>query len=133
VERVYPEIREQLVAAVKAARLTKPRPIETPVGNIDGVTADRIVEIVADILTFLRYADVEATFDAICALFPDSQNGAERKHLLDLAERLAQHNLDVWKQAGPYVQTVLVQKIHAIDRSAIDPSGRFFSKSSARG
>jgi hypothetical protein len=27
----------------------------------------------------------------------------------------------VWKQAGPYVQTVLVQKIHATDRSSIDP------------
>lgn len=120
-ESVYPEIREQLVAAVKVARLTKPRPIETPFGNIDGITAERIVEIVADILTFLRYIDVEATFDAICALFPDSQNAAERKHLLGLAERLAQHNLDVWKQAGAYVQTVLVQKIHAMDRSAIDP------------
>jgi len=120
-ESVYPEIREQLVAAVQAARPTKPRPIETPFGNIDGVTAERIVEIVADILTSLRYIDVEATFDAICAMFPDSQDAAERKHLLDLAERLAQHNLDVWKHAGAYVQTVLVQKIHAMNRSAIDP------------
>jgi hypothetical protein len=54
-----------------------------------------------------------------------------RKRLLGVAERLAGHNLDVWKQAGPYVQTVLVQKIHAMDRTNIDPSGRFSSRSSA--
>jgi hypothetical protein len=120
-QSVYPEIKGQLVAAVRAARLTKPRPIETPVGNIDGVTIERIVEAVADILTFLRYVDSEATFDAVCELFPGAESDEERKHLLGVAERLSQHNLDVWKRAGPYVQTVLLQKIHAMDRSNIDP------------
>jgi hypothetical protein len=51
-ESVYPEIREQLVAAVEVARLTKPRPIETLFGNIDGVTVEQIVAVVADILSF---------------------------------------------------------------------------------
>jgi len=120
-QSVYPEIRGQLVAAVRSARLTKPRPIETPFGNVDGVTIERIVEIVADILTFLRYVDVEATFVAVCELFPGAESDEERKHLLGAAERLSQHNLDVWKQAGPYVQTVLVQNIHGMDRIHIDP------------
>ena len=123
-QSVYPEIKEQLVAAVKAARLTKPRPIETPFGSYPGITVERIVDVVADILTYLRYVDIEVTFDAICELFPDAQSDEERKHLLGVAERLSQHNLDVWKQAGPYVQTVLVQKIGKMDRSNIgcDPA-----------
>jgi ppGpp synthetase/RelA/SpoT-type nucleotidyltranferase len=117
---VYPEIKEQLVAAVKAARLTKPRPIDTPFGALPGTTVERIVDVVADILTYLRYVDIEMTFDAVCELFPDAQSDEERKHLLGVAQRLSQHNLDVWKQAGPYVQTVLVQKIRKMDRGNID-------------
>ncbi len=114
---VYPEIKEQLVAAVAAARLTKPRPRETPFGNFPGVTVDRIVEIVCDILKRYRYVDIDLTFDALCELFPCAGSAAERKHLLAAAQRLAQHDLDVWKQAGPYVQTVLVQRISRLDRS----------------
>jgi ppGpp synthetase/RelA/SpoT-type nucleotidyltranferase len=113
---VYPEIKEQLVAAVVAARLTKPRPIETPFGNLPGITAEGVVEVASDILTNFRYVDIEITFDAVCELFPGTQTEKERKHLLNVAERLAQHNLDVWKQVGPYVQTVLVQKIRQLDR-----------------
>ena len=120
-QSVYPEIKEQLVAAVKVARLTRPRPIETPFGNLPGITVERIVDVVADILTHLRYVDVELTFDALCELFPGAQSGEERKHLLGLAQRLSQHDLDVWKQAGPHVQTVLVQKIGTMDRSNIGP------------
>jgi hypothetical protein len=47
----------------------------------------------------------------------DSSSGAEA-----VAERLARHDLDVWKQAGPSVQTVLVQKIRKMDRNHIDPA-----------
>ena len=31
-------------------------------------------------------------------------------------------DLDVWKQVGPYVQTVLVQKIRKMDRSHMEPA-----------
>ncbi|MFZ0479155.1 MAG: RelA/SpoT domain-containing protein [Terriglobales bacterium] len=120
-QSVYPEIKDQLVSAVAAARLTKPRPIETPFGSYAGVTTERIVEDVCDILNQYRYVDIEATFDAVCAMFPGAQSAGERKHLLGLAEHLTQHNLDVWKQAGPYVQTVLVQKIGTMDRNVWGP------------
>jgi ppGpp synthetase/RelA/SpoT-type nucleotidyltranferase len=115
-QSVYPEIKEQLVAAVKAARLTKPRAFETPFGSYRGITIDRIADVVGDIFIHLRYVDIGLTFDAICELYPDAQTEEERKHLLSVTERLARHNLDVWKQAGPYAQTVLVQKIRTIDK-----------------
>ncbi len=37
---VYPEIKDQLVAAIKAARVTKVRAIETPFGNLPGAPPD---------------------------------------------------------------------------------------------
>jgi ppGpp synthetase/RelA/SpoT-type nucleotidyltranferase len=118
---VYPDVKEQLVAAVKAARRTATRPIETPFGNLPGVTAERIVEIVADILTRLRYAGIELTLDAACELFPDADTEDERKHLIGVAHSLARHDLEVWKQAGPYVQTVLVQKLGKMPPGDINP------------
>jgi ppGpp synthetase/RelA/SpoT-type nucleotidyltranferase len=117
---VYPEIKENIVAAIKEARLAKPRMIETPFGNYPGATAERVVEVAAEILRHLRYVAIEITFDAICELFPSAQTDGERKHLLQLAEHLAQHNLDAWKQAGPIVQTILIQKIRDLPQGDID-------------
>jgi len=68
----------------------------------------------------LRYVGIETTFDAICELFPGAQSEDERKKLLDVAERLAQQNLDVWKKVGPYVQTVLVQRIRDLPEDNVD-------------
>jgi hypothetical protein len=56
--------------------------IETPFGNYPGATAERVVEVAAEILRHLRYVRIETTFDAICELFPGAQSDGERKHLL---------------------------------------------------
>jgi hypothetical protein len=43
------------------------------------------------------------------------------KRLLQLAERLSQHEMTVWQQAGPYVQSVLVQQIRSLNKKLFDP------------
>ena len=35
------------------------------------------MEVVADILTHLRYVDIEITFDALCELFPGAQSDGD--------------------------------------------------------
>jgi len=120
-QSLYPEIKDQLVAAVIAARTTKLRPINTPFGAFPGVTVEQIVDVAADIFSFLRYGNIELTFDALCELFPGAQSNEERKRLLGLAHGLARHDLDIWKQAGPYVQTVLVQNIRKLDLANVQP------------
>ena len=123
-ESVYPEIKEQIVAGVTEARRAKPRMIETPFGNYPGATVDRVVAVAVEILSHLRYVAIETTFDAVCELFPGAQNEEERKHILGLAEHLAEHNLHAWKQVGPMVQTVLIQKIRVLreaDRDELRP------------
>ena len=80
------------------------------------------MDVVGDILTYLCYVDIEVTFDAICELFPEGANrrGAEASSRSRRAS--CGRDLDVWKQVGPYVQTVLVQKIRKMDRSHMDPA-----------
>lgn len=114
VQSVYPEIRSALVASVHEARATQPRPIETPLGNLPAKTASDVAEIVADILERLRYVDVEATFDSICEVYPGAQTDEERQRWLRVAQRLGHHELEIWKQAGPIVQSLLVERIGAL-------------------
>ncbi|MCP1846747.1 MULTISPECIES: RelA/SpoT domain-containing protein [unclassified Bradyrhizobium] len=118
---VYPEIKDQLVAAIKAARATKVRPIETPFGNLPGRTAERVAEIATEIFIRLRYVSVEITFDAVCQLFPGAQTDEERKHVLQVIEKTAEHNLDVWKKAGPAAQMILVQQIRGLAHDQREP------------
>jgi len=119
-QSVYLEIKGHIVAAIKAARHAKPRPIEMPIGSYPGVTVERIVDVAAEILEHLRYVDIEITFDAVCELFAGAQSDDERNQLLKVAERLAQHNLDAWKQVGPLVQTVVVQRVRSLPQDDVD-------------
>ncbi len=105
---VYPEIKDSIIAAIKAARLTKPREIETPGGNFPGVSVERVVKVASEILGQVRYVSIEGTFEAICDVFPGALDDTERKHLLDLIHELAVHELEVWKRAGPMVQVIIL-------------------------
>lgn len=117
-QSVHAEIRLAVVSAVKQARKTPTRTIETSFGMLPGHTIEQVVDIAADILDRLRYLGeeaVEATFDALCALFPGAKSDEERKRLLQSAKELSKHALDVWKVAGPLVQQVLVERIRSLD------------------
>lgn len=117
-QSVHAEIRLAVVSAVKQARETPTRAIETSFGMLPGHPIEQVVDIAADILDRLRYLGeeaVEATFDALCALFPGAKSDEERKRLLQSAKALSKHELDVWKIAGPLVQQVLVERIRSLD------------------
>lgn len=64
--------------------------------------------------------DIEGTFDSVCQLFQEAANEQERNRLLQLASTLSAHNLDVWQQAGPYVQHVLIGKLQHLDAEKLE-------------
>ena len=45
---VYPEIKDSIIAAIKEARLTKPREIETPGGKFPGASIERVVKVACE-------------------------------------------------------------------------------------
>jgi ppGpp synthetase/RelA/SpoT-type nucleotidyltranferase len=111
---VQSEIRRVIVTAVKQARVAPIRPIDTPFGHMPGRTTEDIVEIAGDVIDQLRYTDISATFDALCELYKGAQTVKERNRWVRSAEALAMHNLDVWRQVGPEVQSHLVERIRAM-------------------
>lgn len=123
-QSVQHEVRSAVVTAVKQARETPIRPIETPFGEYSGHTVEQIINIAADILDRLHYLNeeaVEATFDTICELFKGAKSDEERKRLLLSAENLSKNNLNIWKQAGPLVQHLLVERIRRFNIGALAP------------
>ncbi|MEO6945844.1 MAG: RelA/SpoT domain-containing protein [Nitrobacter sp.] len=116
---VYPEIKDSIIAAINAARLTKPRDIETPGGTFPGVSVESIVKVACEILRQVRYVSIEGTFEAVCEVFPGALDDEERKHFLDLIHALALHEMEIWKQAGPAVQIALLRKVRDFDEDRV--------------
>jgi len=104
---VYPEIRRALETAVQAARTTETKPIETPFGNLPGKTSQDVTLVAVGILNTLRYVDIEATFRSLIRIYKGDQDTEVRKQIVDAIKHLAKYHLDIWNQAGPYVQAVL--------------------------
>jgi ppGpp synthetase/RelA/SpoT-type nucleotidyltranferase len=109
-------VRAAVVNAIQQAYVTEPRPLETPFINLPGYNADTVLEAGAEILDYIRYYDVEVTLDALCALFGAITSQRARKRLLTSAQNLAEHNLEIWRQAGPAVQLRLVEHLRRTDR-----------------
>jgi ppGpp synthetase/RelA/SpoT-type nucleotidyltranferase len=119
--KVHAEVRAAVVAAVLQAYVTEPRPIETPFATLPGDSIETVLNVAADVLDYIRYFDVEGSFDGICTLFRLAPSDKVRTRLLDSAETLSEHQLDIWKQAGPVVQQRLAERIQKMSRDEIEP------------
>lgn len=113
-EAVSAEIIATFASAVKRARETPVIPIDTPFGSLPGHTIDEIAALAAGTIDYLRYIDVEATFDTISDLYEGAASDEERKLWLRSAQTLSKHELSVWEHVGPRVQTLLVDHIRAM-------------------
>lgn len=124
----YKSISDELLTgvsdAVKRSRQIAVRPIETPFGSYDGKTSDDVAKAAAGIIEDLRFVDVDKTFSTICELYLGAVGKEEPSIWVKLAETLAEHHMGIWNQAGPYIQSVLVDRIGALpkdDRLALKP------------
>ncbi|MEQ8747086.1 RelA/SpoT domain-containing protein [Pyruvatibacter sp.] len=109
----YPDIREKLKQAWLAAQGAATKSRETPFGNFPGAEPADVADVIADIFERYRYIDPEATYAVIRDLFLQSNDPASHKHLINLAERLSAHTLQVWQEFGPVVQTRLAALLKA--------------------
>lgn len=115
-----PEFQHAMVSAVKAARATPTTPRIVEGVAFKGVSLAQIVNEALGVIDRLRNASEEAidgTFRALAELFPGASD-EERQRLDTSLERLAKHDLDIWRVRGPLVERRLVTAIQALDSSA---------------
>lgn len=110
----FRSIVDELVAAVKAARVTEPVPRTAYFGTLPAITSSAIARSVAIVLTNYRYVDIVVTFNALCDLYASATDIDERDVLKKAAEQLAKHHMQAWKAVGPEVQSELVRRIEAL-------------------
>jgi ppGpp synthetase/RelA/SpoT-type nucleotidyltranferase len=108
INAVAQDLRNAAVRAIGAARQTATKAIETTFGAYKGHSERDVAEAALDIIRYLRYVDIAASFDALCSLYPDAKSNDERKLILDTVGELAKYNVNVWRKAGSYVQDTLV-------------------------
>jgi ppGpp synthetase/RelA/SpoT-type nucleotidyltranferase len=124
IEAIYPELRSALVDAVRAARKFEIKAIPSAFGDFPGKAPQDVTRIVADILSNLRYVNVEGTFLALINIYRDEPDGNAREHILKVIKTLAEHNLQVWEKVGCHAQSVLADALERLtpeDRVSLRP------------
>lgn len=89
------------------SKKTEPKPIETPFGDLPGKSAEDVAKLIIEIFRLLRYVDIDGTFASLSTLYEDEDSASLRAAIVEATEELAQHNLNIWKEAGPAVQMQL--------------------------
>lgn len=120
---VYPDLSEPLVSAVRAARSTPVKDVETTFGTIRGKSARDVATAAIEIVEMLRYVDVPLTFEILRQLFSDENDEDVRQKLLEAARTLSSYDADVWEKVGPGVQLALAD---ALDGLSTDEQDRLW-------
>jgi ppGpp synthetase/RelA/SpoT-type nucleotidyltranferase len=109
---VFQEILQITSRAIELARTTETKPISTPFGNFPGKKSEDITDVALKIIEFIRYVDPQKIFSRLCNIYLHSSSDKERKRIVEVTNKLAEHNMSVWKQAGPYIQSLLTQQLN---------------------
>ena len=115
-EKRIEEIFDIVRTGVKTAKGVPTVDIDTYFGPIEGKTFRDVFEAALKIVDFVRYFDVEATYDILFELLAMAEEkGESDKDIEDLivksAKKLASYHLEILKQAGVYVQKTLISKL----------------------
>ncbi len=119
-QAAYDELKQPFVRAVKAARKAERMPVATIFGNMDGVKPDMVTKLVVEIVEQLRYVDPVATLQILIDIFRDEENERVRKQILEAVKRMAEYNLDTYRQVGPMLQMALLDHLGSIGDVQVD-------------
>ncbi|MBI5568761.1 MAG: RelA/SpoT domain-containing protein [Desulfomonile tiedjei] len=117
---VYQELKGPLLRAVGAARSTEPVPIETTYGNLEGLKADSITELVVEIIDNLRYVDVVGSLQLLIDIYRDEPNHKIRQQIVNAVKNLSEYNVDAYKVVGPGLQLALVDHLAGMSDTELD-------------
>jgi ppGpp synthetase/RelA/SpoT-type nucleotidyltranferase len=116
----YGKFGPALLRAVQVARVTATVPIETSFGQMKGIQADMLTRLVVEIIDSVRYVDVIGTLQLLIDLYPSEADERIRKQIVNVAEHLAEFDINVYQKVGPNLQLALLDYLGGLDVSVID-------------
>ena len=120
VPAIHGELLRVIPDVILAARATPTKSIEAGFASLPGRDSKDVAEAGIRILTTYHYLDVKGTLIALCRLW-EGASEAEQRAILTAVERLAEHNIQAWRQAGCGVQSELLRvlgELHATQLQA---------------
>ena len=111
----FQDILEITSRAIEQARKTDTKAISTPFGEYPGKKIQEVVGIALDVIEFIQYVDSDTVFSKLCDFYLSSNSDDEKERIVKAVTKLATHNLFVWKEIGPHIQLLLIQKLDLFD------------------
>lgn len=107
-----PDIRQAVVAAAEASRLTPAVAKEGLLGEFRGSTASDVLRRCLEVLDELRYSGaIEDAFLALVRLWEGAREQKDRELIEGSLVRLADCSIQLWDRAGSYVQKSLIGQL----------------------
>jgi len=110
---------EALIGAVERARCYPVVPISWEHGELPGHSGLDVARRVSQLIQSNRYFEPDRTVHALIRLYKGSSDDEERRLWIEAGEKLAEHNLAVWKVYGPAAQQVILDELDKLDSDLI--------------
>lgn len=104
-----------LVNAMERSRHYEAVAITTEYGDYPGKTSLDVARRIAQLVRSYRYFEPERTVRSIIRLYLGARDDDERQIWIEAGEKLAEHNLVIWKQYGPAAQKVIIEELEKSD------------------
>lgn len=111
----FSKLLDALIGAVERSRDYAVLPIDTQFGGHPGKSSLNVARRVADLVGSHRYWEMDRTFYALVRLYLGACDEEERRLWIEAGEKLADHNLDVWKRYGPVAQQVILDELKRLE------------------
>jgi ppGpp synthetase/RelA/SpoT-type nucleotidyltranferase len=118
-EKPEEEFSERLHALIDAAERSRGYaavPIATEFGDYPGKASIDVARRVTQLIRSYRYFEPDRTFRTIVRLYIGARDDDERKLWIETGDKLAEHNLAVWKKYGPAAQHVILAELETLSR-----------------
>ncbi len=116
----YEGLKAPLLRAVEVARVTKPVPIETTYGKMEGFKPEVITKLVVEIVGNLRYVDAVGTLQLLIDIYRGEADRTAREQIVNTARSLCEYNIDAYRRVGPMLQIDLLDHLSGIGHSELD-------------
>lgn len=94
--------------------------VVTEYGEYPGKASIDVARRVAQLIRSYRYFEPDRTVRALVRLYLGARDNEERRLWIEAGEKLAEHNLEVWKQYGPAAQHVILEELGKMEGADID-------------
>lgn len=109
---------ETLIGAVERARDYPVIPIPWAHVEIPGHSGLDVARQVSQLIQSYRYFEPDRTFHALIRLYRGARSDDERALWIEAGEKLAEHNIAVWKHYGPSAQQVILDELDKLAAEA---------------